>query len=514
MLVPLPSQYQRGTPLLAKMVPPPDVAECCKDASVIKVPKHACVLMRSGITNLTEGRKRNGSNWTKIPRPGPISHRSKRHTKNQGVSRHRPKTMQGGERVGEASNPGPTCQAKHCNHNDCTMLGHHHRPKGKSGASRRAQESKGKNGSSKPSRFKPCMLHLEAGQCGVDLPHGHCSCPEEHFHDLLTAHIADETRHDSTHPPRGPWERSPAEHAAEEQRLTSAFNSFEFKIGEAKQQNALLTAASAPDTPSNISSDFNFAAFADRVPANAEKKESFADDDDDTSSDSDSDDEDEEIEYVWNDDWISKTKHFRHQHFAEPPAGPATRKLLVFTAAIVGDENLRIVDRFTNWLKLHLPLTRTTDSTLVNPPHDSLIAEHVTLLPTTTQHVNWFWKTPDSPGWELSAAEGDLQFFRKLLPACREAEIYSSIYDAALLDIRLNKQEVITKDLQISRSLGPIVRDFVYTQAATLVGAKPSILVWTVVAIMNALTASGIVTRMSGNGQGLDFRTWGRYHHR
>jgi hypothetical protein len=353
------------------------------------------------------------------------------------------------------------------------------------------------------------MLHLEAGQCGVELPHGHCSCPTEHFNVLLTAHIAYETKHDSSTPILGPWERSPAEHAAEEKRLTEAFNSFEYMIGEAQQQNASLTTAPPLTTPTNpVSSDFNFAAI-DEVPAQAEEKESFTDDDDTTSSDTDSEMEidDDELAHEW---FTLGPGH--RPHVAAPE--PELRRLLVFTNAIVGDENLGVVDRFTNWIKLHLPLLRASDHTLVNRPHDNLIAEHVTLRPTTTQQVNWFWKTPKAPGWELSAADGDLQLFRKLLPACREADIYAAIYDAALLDPRLNKQEVITKDLEISRSIGPIVRDYVYTKAADIPGAKPSILLWTVVAVMNALTASGIVTRMSSNGKGLDFRTWGRYRHR
>lgn len=451
------------------------------------------------------------------------------------MSKHRPKTMHGGVRIGEASHPGPTCTVKHCNHDDCTTFGHHHRPKGKTGAARRAEEKKTKNGSSKPSRYKPCMLHLEAGKCGVNLPHGHCSCPTEHFHDLLTAHIAHETRHEPSPLPDSFWARTPAEYAAEERRLTEAFNSFDFVVGEHLQQLTPPEGAQAPDTPSTqVTSDFNFAAFTDEVPAQAEKKESFTDDDDTTSSESKHNDEpeedddagsdddtdsvssqsDDEIEYIWS-DWSSNSTVTSDNHFPVAPASPATRKLLVFTGAVVGSENIGMFDRIKNWLQLHLgPLTRISDTTLVNRPMDCLIDEHVTLLPTTTKNVNWFWKTANQSGWNLTATEGDVQLFRDLLPSCREATIYSKIYDDALLDPRLNKQEVITRDLQISRSLGPIVRDYVYSQAAELTGTKPNILLWTVVAIMNALTASGIVTRMSSNGQGLDFRTWGQYRHR
>lgn len=378
------------------------------------------------------------------------------------------------------------------------------------------KESQGKNGSAKPPRWKPCLEHLEAGLCGVDKPHGHCPCKSKaHFHALLNLHIA-ELQAEQREATRA---RDPALeimdmldlqiHDEREAELTAAFNSFDFVIEEAQQQNACThtppAQASGTHEPSRdnppASSDFN--APQECVPSTDEIKESLTDDSsDDDVSDTESDVSDSDLSWLMMDTCVERR------------TSPKVRRMTVFVNATVGDENLSIPARIGNWLMQHLPFTTIDDSTTVNAASPGIFSETIDLRSTNTREVKAFWQSSGQPGAMLAQASGTFALFRDLLPACMEVEVYESLLLSAACDPRLNKLYVITRDNQISQALGPYVREYVYSQAAKMDGCydNPALLTWTIVAIMNQLTATAIVTKMASTGAGLDFRTRGQSH--
>lgn len=257
------------------------------------------------------------------------------------------------------------------------------------------------------------------------------------------------------------------------------------------------------DTPA--SSDFN--ASTEGVPSTDENKESLTDE-------SSSDESDCE--------WMTLLGEFDKMLLESAESEPTTKKsqpelvelqrMHVFFNAQVGEENLSIYDRLTNWFKRHIPLSKLEETTLVNAASANLFSESLQLRPTNVDEVQAFWQRSDQGGAAMAQANGTLALFRELLPACMEVEVYKKILDDAAIDPKLNKQGVVTRDLQISSALGPIVTDYVFTQASKFKGCydNPTLLQWTVVAIMNQLTATALVRRMAGNAGGMDFRTRGR----
>jgi len=484
-----------------------------------------------------------------------------------GVARHRPKTQFAGKRIGEADHPGP-CHVNNCRHENCTRFGHHHRPGAQEGAKKRLTEKKKKNGSSKPARWTVCTVHLEAGKCGIDKPHGHCTCrATTHYHDMLHEYADNVTAYSPSSPMAIMDALDAERHQEREEELTRTFGDLDFILNEHKQQlvepetkstddskrqeicDALLEedeqydpgaemsdppdwgseededgvyapfhCASAPppadpdedkhNTPPNpngddtpASSDFNTST--EGVPSQDENKESLTDE---SSSD------DSDCEWVKGIEGLSVVRESSKPKPAIKQSPPEVQKMTIFLNAQVGDENLPIFDRLTNWFKRHLPLSKLEETTLVNAASANLFSESLQLLPTNVDVVQAFWQTSDRGGYTMAQATGTLALFRSLLPACMEVEVYKKILDDAATDPKLNKQGVVTKDLQISSALGPIVTDYVFTHASKLKGCydNPSLLQWTVIAIMNQLTATALVRRMAGNAGGMDFRTRGR----
>jgi hypothetical protein len=251
------------------------------------------------------------------------------------------------------------------------------------------------------------------------------------------------------------------------------------------------------DDSSDASSDFNIAL--DDVPADAEHKESLTDE---SSESDDSDTDDDSVTWMDLEDEMSPEDLLEDVNVVER---------FVFLNCQVGDENLTLRERLGNWVISNLPFTRADTSTLVNAASAELFSESLSLHHTTQTEVKGWWSQHDTAGWKIAQARGTIALFRTLLPACVKVDIYSDIARLASVDPKLNKQQVITKDLKISRALGPIVTDFVYSQAAQMTGHDdPSILTWTTIAIMNQLTAMKLVTHMGGNGGEMGFRTWGR----
>lgn len=512
--------------------------------------------------------KKTGKSSIKYPPKNKDPHR------NMGVARHRPKTQFAGQRIGEADHPGP-CHATNCRHENCTRFGHHHRPGAQQGAKKRLTEKKKKNGSSKPARWTVCTVHLEAGKCGVDKPHGHCTCSATtHYHDMLHEYAGNVTAHS----PSSPMELMDAleneRHQEREAELTRVVGGLDFILTEHEQLvaqsvtktvedvkrqeicDALLidepydpgtemsdppdwgsdededgcyvpkhrvaaTPLAEPDedkhnTPPNpngddtpASSDFNTPT--EGVPSADENKESLTDE---SSSD--------ESDCEWIEKMEAMIEEFDKMLPKSAKTKPITEKLQpelvelqrmhVFFNAQVGEENLSIYDRLTNWFKRHIPLSKLEETTLVNAASANLFSESLQLLPTNVDEVQAFWQRSDQGGAAMAQATGTLALFRELLPACMEVEVYKKILDDAAVDPKLNKQGVVTRDLQISSALGPIVTDYVFTQASKFKGCydNPTLLQWTVVAIMNQLTATALVRRMAGNAGGMDFRTRGR----
>ena len=445
--------------------------------------------------------------------------------RNAGVSAHRPKGAMNGKRIAEASHPGPgakQCDVQHCDHTSCTTLGHFHRSKAHDGAKRRVTEKNRKNGSSKPARYTVCKLHLEAGRCGVDLPHGHCATCDAttHHHALLTQHIDEELRHDRPDPVLS-WEydvfrdrlsddgrshhhaQFPDRHA----ELTAAFRKDEFVFEEAAQH---LLEEKHDGTPqkqqpqtAGVSPKLIVADQTDDEPSeNSDEQEESSGGDSSDESDSDSD-----CSIHWldeaPDDESEQREDVAEDHFE-------TTRMLVYLNVQVGEENLTILQRIKNFCMRHILLTRLDTVTSINEITEDTVEESLTLRATNEREVKAFWRTRDSAGYRLASAQGHLALFRDPLPSCMEAEVYTDILSKAARDAKLNKQGVLTKDLNISRALGPIASDFVYSLGGGDTRRNPATLLWTTVAVMNQLTASGIVKLAAGNGTGLDFQTRGR----
>lgn len=502
------------------------------------------------------------------------NHRRPRRTSaNAGVSQWRPTHHFGGQRIGEASHPGPAhqhkkkqskkkadapvasahkCSVEHCQHKSCTILGHHHKPRGKTGASKRIEDGKKKAGS-KPSRWTVCTIHLEARECGVDKPHGHCTCKHTaHFHDLLTAHIAEETEHDRV---MVAVERQ--RHREREAELAETFSCFDFVVDEHVNRVAVETGQSIhehknrlddeeSDTESVASSqppavvlasprsvttstprsplpteekhatvsavnnpDFicpTLTSTSEASPAPAENKESLIQ----VTVD--------EPEHSHKPDITALSSETCEPSPVPLSSGPETKEMLIFLNARVGDENLKTWTRVKNWCKRHVPLTRTDVSTLVNAETSSIFSETLELHNTCSLEVKAMWKIQKAKGRTLETASGQMSLLRQLLPACMKVDVYTGILKIASSDASLNKQAVFQKDQKISRSLGPIVRNFVYTTAAKLSKDLPeskqyndsTLLLYTAIAIMNQLTSKAIVTLLAANGEGVDFCTRGR----
>lgn len=463
--------------------------------------------------------KKTGKSSTKFPKKNKDPHR------NSGVARHRPKTQFAGVRIGEADHPGP-CHVHDCQHDDCTRFGHHHRPKGFENAKKRvAEKQKKKNGSSKPARWTACAVHLEAGKCGIDKPHGHCQCKTTaHFNQLIHEYTSNVTAYSPPSPTELMDALESQQQAEREAEVTDTWNDligdFSFILEEHKQfvsqepsapplshqsgnkpATQLSPATAGDETPA--SSDFNTPS--EGVPSPDENKESLTDESSTDDSDS-SEYDDSDLDYlIWSDD-------VRNVPTTQPPATPELQRMTIFLNAEVGDENLDLFSRMGNWCKMHLPFTKLEESSLVNAASANLFSESLNLSHSNVAEVHAFWRKSEQPGIEIAQANGTLALFRKLLPACMEVEVYKKILDAASTHPSLNKACVVTRSLQISSALGPIVTDFVYSQASKLDGRydNPSLLTWTVVAIMNQLTAASLVKRMAGSGSGMDFRTRGR----
>lgn len=448
--------------------------------------------------------------------------------RNAGVSAHRPKGAMNGKRIGEALHPGPgaKCSVKNCDHTSCTTLGHFHRPKAHDGVKRRLTEKKGKNGSSKPARYTVCKLHLEAGKCGVALPHGHCGCDATaHHHALLTQHIED-VHDEHSHNDREPalsWEfdafrdrlsddgrsHHHAQFPDRAAELTAAYEKDEFVFQEAAQYLLDEERKGAPHKqqpqPAGVSSKLITAGQPDDEPSDDESDEMEESSSDDSSDESDSDDE---SRFTWVDSLGSEEEEEREEDASESTF--ETKKMLVYLNVQVGEENLSIWKRLANSFLRHIPFTRLDTVTTVNGVTADTVDESLTLRPTNESEVKAFWRTRDDAGHRLSSALGHMALFRDLLPSCMEAEVYSDILSKATRDAKLNKQAVLTKNMDISRALGPIVSDYVYSQAGGDSQRNPTTLLWTTVAVMNQLTASAIVKLAAGSGTGLDFRTRGR----
>jgi hypothetical protein len=168
-----------------------------------------------------------------------------------------------------------------------------------------------------------------------------------------------------------------------------------------------------------------------------------------------------------------------------------------------------------NYVKLHLPLTRLDEATLINEMAEHTIPESMTFKQTTDREVKMFWKLSNQRGMIIKSGEGEVSIFRKLLPSYVELEVYEDILYAAAFETELQRSLVLRNDGTISEALPPLATNYVYKLAReNRARRKAHILLNTVLALMNQLTAAAIYKKLAiggFNGE-LNFPPRGRSH--
>lgn len=437
------------------------------------------------------------------------------------------------------------CGITNCPHDKCTRFVHHHRPKPKDAAARRAaekkkkQEGKRKKGSV---RWTLCTVHLIAGECGVDLPHGHCPCTIDNhpeIQDMMDVYIEETTVEEDeekllVHDRKQAIIEAAVEYEYEEAKiaeLQEVFGSDEFvisaytniipheKVELSKDRAPVtsvlptavkstspnmrnLTATAVPATPSESTDEESeaelkesFDAWGEVGPGNTSADDTDASIMSDTSS---SDDEsDEEARFVW-----LEPESVKHE----------TKEMTLFFSTEWSGESLGFGTKIKNWLKKQIPFSSTEERHASNKSDVDVYMEGLTLESSATTHVRQFWETTvHTPKMTLAKAQpAPLALFAEMLPSQSRALVYSDLFRDGSQDSNLCCLGAITGDGQISRALGPLVRAYVHTRAAEI-GGEPrdaTIMVNTTVALMNQFTARGLVMYMAQTPKinRLDFR--------
>lgn len=441
------------------------------------------------------------------------------------------------KRENKENNNYASCGVTDCDHEACTQFGHFHRPSGLTGAARRAAENKtGKKSKKKPARWTMCQKHLTASDCGIDKPHGHCNCDatahfvgmlEEYSEQVLTpssgieretlsdqefAEMLDEKNEENAAYGKSNTARTYPDmdaymdeyyHNEKKAELTATFNDLNFILMDHKLKcqtdSTLPTVSEEPSSTPKVTSGSVDGDAGDSLPPATSEIEAPA-------------------------------KHADAVDFNTPKEGvptisvenkeslttatPKTHQMFVFLNLPVGDENLTLRDKLSNWWKKKSLFTRVDTTTLVNLPSDHIFPEHIDVRRTSDKEVKRVWRRACDPGKILAQKPGNFSIFRKLLPACLEVSVYTDLYKAAVSDSRLRAASVIVggDTPQISRALDPTVTKRVEELRMETAGTfnDTTLLTWTCIAVMNQLTAQAVFRKLATTSKELDFRTGGQ----
>lgn len=384
-----------------------------------------------------------------------------------------------------------------------------------------------------------CEKHLSASECGVSKPHGHCECePTAHFGDMLRdyaklsltrsqplnnkrdmsnaeiAKLMDEKEaeeaafDESTHLPENTYGNISKQvddfySLQTEKELEEAYNDFDFILADhvlksqARSELPTITEESSVELAQAMPSATGEPTTA---PTKAHEEERAAGQNVAA------------VDFnVPQEDVPSKSEENKE---SLTTAKPKTEEMFVFLNLPVGDENLSLRDKASNWWKKRSLFTRIDTSTLVNLPSDHVFPEHIDVQRTSNEEVKRVWRRARDTGQIIQQRPANLSVFRKLLPACLEVTVYSDLLRAAVLDSRLRSASVIVggDKPQISRALDPMVTKKVEELRLMLPGKyeNTTLLTWTCIAVMNQLTAQAVFRTLATTSKELDFRTWGQ----
>lgn len=466
--------------------------------------------------------------------------KKERRARNSGIARWRPKHQHGGVRIGEAAHPGP-CQhgkgAGDCYDDDCRLFLHFHRPAPATGAKKRKLEDGSKPKKRNPARWTICTLHLMASECGVEKPHGHCTCAPEHhpvFQALLEKSQDEEAREEAV---ERKWD-TPEERRQDKER-TRYYESDDYVL------EAHRTPTSSPDdtTARQIFDQLEFSAFSYDVDSDGS--------DDDISDDELTDDEclgpnnspkgatpplrsTEGVEpavtvgakpsivnvYVNNPGQLNPSKEVvpSKEESAEaveassfPEAVKTTRKVYMTGEAT----NVSVKARIQNWFIRQvgkLPLTRTDDGVRMNKDCPELMSECFTPQATTTQVVKGSWRKTTADGWKTACRPGQIAVFKKYFPTYVNAPVYLELMEQTLSH-SLVRQGRFVRGGSITQSMEPTVIHVLEKLCKkNKVSMQLQAAVFTQMAIMNQLFLRDLVRDLAIplNVETLDFRSRGQ----
>jgi hypothetical protein len=459
------------------------------------------------------------------------------------------------------------CNISDCPHDACTTFGHFHKAKPLSNAAKRLREKQGKKKQTKnlEPRWRECKLHLAAGECGSDLPHGHCSCAvTTHFRQLLDDYVDEEFK---TQTPEEEMRKMDTDlldqlglHEPESKHTHPDESDHEWTfLPMINEHRALCGLDIIPDhddmpltrpgtpthsftgeptvrTPTAPANTGPLTAATAAVPSFEEKKVSFAPCGHESSVNTQLAPTAPPLLrrqtcQVSPDILQNGTGSAEHtggeqdegedEQTPPPPVLPPvegdhpTQSMVVFlssdTEGIRDHRTWKM--RFKTFMLSHIPLTITEVETKVNAATHDILSEQLQLADTNVASVKFFWKKgANTKGWRINKQKQLFPLFRKLFPLAKEVTVYSDILAAAQRDTRLDKATAVTKDNLSSASIKAIVveRLGVLALEASNVPRDPTIMLWTQIAVLNQLTLKGIIRNMAGVTRQVDFPNRGQ----